>query len=345
MVEGGLDCNNYYCNMGSGIAAAGDVNGDGYDDVIVASGRWSNGQNDEGRAFVYYGSAAGLRATADWSVESNQFQAYLGPVGTAGDVNGDGYDDIIVSATRFDGDHTNEGRAFVFLGSAAGLSCGAGCPVDATTAAAWTAESHQANAELGFPVGTAGDVNGDGYDDVLVGAHLYDGAFTDEGKVWVYLGSASGLANTAAWSVMGGQASARLGPGSGAAGDVNGDGFDDVLVAAHLYDNGQADEGRVLPLSGLGGGVGRDAGLERGKRSGRRTARLLPQQPRARRPGRRRLRRRRGRRTPLRQWRDRRGPGVRLHGFARRFGRGACLDRRRQPGQRPVWRGGGTPVT
>ena len=254
-VEGGSDCHNNFCNMGSGIGAAGDVNGDGYDDVIVASGRWSNGQIDEGRAFVYYGSATGLSAIADWSVESNQVQAYLGPVGTAGDVNGDGYDDIIVSAVRFDGDHTNEGRAFVFLGSAAGLSCGAGCPVDATAAAAWTVESHQANAELGWPVGTAGDVNGDGFDDVLVGAHLYDDALTDEGKVWIYLGSASGLANTAAWSVVGGQASARLGPGSGAAGDVNGDGFADVLVAAHLYDNGQADEGRVYLYPGSAAGV------------------------------------------------------------------------------------------
>ena len=256
MVEGGYDCHNNFCNIGRGIGAAGDVNGDGYDDVIVASNRWNNGQSDEGRAFVYYGSASGLHATADWSVESNQVQAYLGfIVGTAGDVNGDGYDDIIMSAGRFDGDHTNEGRAFVFLGSATGLSCGAGCPVDATAAAAWMVESHQANAELGWPVGPAGDVNGDGYDDVLVAAPLYDGTFTDEGKVWVYLGSASGLASTAAWSVTGGQAGAQLGPGSGAAGDVNGDGYDDILVSAFRYDNGQTDEGRALLFLGSTAGL------------------------------------------------------------------------------------------
>ena len=83
---------------------------------------------------------------------------------TAGDVNGDGFSDVIVGAYRYDNEQGNEGRAFVYQGSAAGL---ANFPD-------WTAESNQPGAQFGVSVGTAGDVNGDGYSDVMVGAPLYD---------------------------------------------------------------------------------------------------------------------------------------------------------------------------
>src|SRR6185436_18950919 len=118
---------------------AGDVNGDGYADVIVGASLYDNGQTDEGKAFVYLGSAAGLASTPAWSAESDQAFAHFGvSVGTAGDVNGDGYADVIVGADMYDNGQTNEGRAYVYLGSASGLSL----------TAAWTAESDQASANL-----------------------------------------------------------------------------------------------------------------------------------------------------------------------------------------------------
>jgi FG-GAP-like repeat len=99
-------------------------------------------------------------ARSRWKVESNQADAWFGvSVGTAGDVNGDAHDDVIVGAQLYDNGQSAEGRAFVYMGSRTGLSRSAG----------WTAESNQVQAFFGISVGTAGDVNGDGYDDVVVG--------------------------------------------------------------------------------------------------------------------------------------------------------------------------------
>jgi len=224
--------------FGFSVGTAGDVNGDGYADVIVGASRYENGETGEGRAFVYHGSAAGLSATADWTAESDQAGAQFGfSVGTAGDVNGDGYADVIVGANRYDNGETDEGRAFVYHGSATGLS----------TTAGWTAEGDQAEAFFGGSVGTAGDVNGDGYSDVIVGARLYDNGETDEGRAFVYHGSAAGLSVTADWTAEGDQADAWFGNSVGMAGDVNGDGNADVIVGAYLYyDNGESMEGRAF---------------------------------------------------------------------------------------------------
>jgi hypothetical protein len=162
------------------VSTAGDVNGDGYSDVIVGAPLYDNGQTDEGRAYVYYGSSGGLASSAGWTAESDQADALLGySVGRAGDVNGDGYSDVIVGARMYDNGQTREGRAYVYYGSAGGLAVSAG----------WTAESDQANAYFGYSVGTAGDVNGDGYSDVIVGAYYYDNGQTNEGRAYVYYGN------------------------------------------------------------------------------------------------------------------------------------------------------------
>ena len=112
-----------YANFGASVATAGDVDGDGYSDVVVGAPSYDNGQADEGRAYVYRGSAAGLSATPAWTAESDQASAFFGLwVSTAGDVNGDGYSDVIVGAPCYDNGQADEGRAYVYHGSAAGVS-------------------------------------------------------------------------------------------------------------------------------------------------------------------------------------------------------------------------------
>src|SRR6185369_690605 len=89
-------------DFGRAVSTAGDVNGDGYADVIVGSPVFANGQAGEGRTFLYRGSASGLSPTPHWTDESNQAFALFGfAVGTAGDVNGDGYADVIVGAYAY----------------------------------------------------------------------------------------------------------------------------------------------------------------------------------------------------------------------------------------------------
>jgi hypothetical protein len=100
--------------FGYAVGTAGDVNGDGYADVIVGAAQFNNGLHAEGRAFVYHGAGSGLSLTPNWTAESNQASALFGyAVGTAGDVNGDGFADVIVGAPYFDNGQSDEGRAFI----------------------------------------------------------------------------------------------------------------------------------------------------------------------------------------------------------------------------------------
>ncbi|MEO8210801.1 MAG: FG-GAP-like repeat-containing protein, partial [bacterium] len=114
----------------------------------------------------------------------------------------------------------------------------------------WTVESNQINAAFGWSVSIAGDVNGDGYSDVIVGANLYDNGQTDEGRAYVYQGSATGLSVSPNWTAESDQANANFGNSVSTAGDVNGDGYSDVIAGAYLYDNGQLNEGKTYVYYG-----------------------------------------------------------------------------------------------
>ena len=227
--------------VGWSVASAGDVNGDGFKDVIVGAPYFSNDLTREGRAYVFYGSATGLATSPAWMDEGDQAQARFGMgVASAGDVNKDGYDDIIVGAPWYAHPESNEGMAFVYYGSATGLSVNPD----------WTAESNMNWTGLGWSVASAGDVNGDGYSDVIIGAEHLDNPELAEGGAYVYHGSASGLSSLPAWAYESNQVEAHFGDSVATAGDVNGDGFSDIIVGAFWYDNGEENEGRVYVFHG-----------------------------------------------------------------------------------------------
>ncbi len=239
--------------FGQSVSCAGDVNGDGYSDVIIGAYFYDEGANvDEGRAFVYHGSATGLSASPDSTPDdADQPGAYFGQsVSSAGDVNGDGYSDVIIGADFYnDGTNADEGRAFVYHGSATGLSASPNSTPD---------DANQASAYFGNSVSCAGDVNGDGYSDVIIGGPGYDDvANTNEGRAFVYHGSATGLsASPNSTPDDADQLGASLGNSVAAAGDINGDGYSDVIIGAQFADDGATvDEGLAYIYYGSSTGL------------------------------------------------------------------------------------------
>ncbi|MFN8549201.1 MAG: FG-GAP-like repeat-containing protein [Candidatus Eisenbacteria bacterium] len=230
--------------FGGWVSDAGDVNGDGFQDLLVGSSLYSNGQANEGRALLYLGAAGGVSTSASWIVESNVVGARFGyRVSTAGDVNGDGFDDVLIGAVRFTNGQTTEGKAFLYLGSAAGLS----------TTPAWQVEGEQTGANLGASLANAGDVNADGYADFLIGAQAYDNGNTNEGRVYLFLGSPTPISTTPARTYEGNEDAALLGTALGTAGDVNGDGYADYLIGGSGFDAGGTNRGKAMLFLGGGG--------------------------------------------------------------------------------------------
>lgn len=222
--------------FGRSLSGAGDVNADGFSDIIVGSYAYANGQTDEGAAYIFYGSASGINLTGT-KIESNLVTAEFGKsVAGAGDINGDGFSDVIVGAPGYSNGQQKEGAVFVFMGSQSGLS----------TTASHVLESNQGISYYGEAVASAGDVNGDGYSDILVGAYMYDNVFAiDLGATFVYSGSGSGVAQTPSMTLMGSQEGSQFGYAVSSAGDLNGDGYSDILVGSPNYTNGQNGEGAV----------------------------------------------------------------------------------------------------
>jgi hypothetical protein len=164
----------------------------------------------------------------------------------AGDINDDGYSDLVAGAPHYSATQPNEGAAFLFHGSPTGLS----------SLAVRTLSAGQEGAAFGVSVGTAGDVNGDGYDDVLVGADLYSGDQFQEGAVFLYCGSSGSLFTWPAWTAEGNKAETDFGYTAVSAGDVNGDDLSDLVVGAPLYRINHITVGRVFGYHGVPGQVG-----------------------------------------------------------------------------------------
>src|SRR5262249_30513223 len=216
--------------LGFSVATAGDVNGDGYADVIAGWYGYSVTASSEGAAVLWYGSSTGLMASgtasnADWLVHSGKSGSALGySVATAGDVNGDGLSDVIVGAPFYTDPESQEGAAFLYLGQ-----------TNLLNGVAWQADGSQANATFGFAVAGGGDFNADGYSDVAVAAPNFDNGVGQVGRVQAFYGSPTGVSTFASWQLTGGQFNERLGASIANAGDVNGDGYDDLIVGAPGY--------------------------------------------------------------------------------------------------------------
>ncbi len=203
--------------FGASVAPAGDVNGDGFGDVLV-------GAPGSNRAYLYLGTATGIEATATPQrlIPTGASSNFGVSVAGLGDVNADGYGDVAVG--------TNGGDiVYVWYGGASGLGAtptGLSSPVGANG--------------FGRAVAGAGDVNGDGYPDVIVGAF-------NSSTAYVFFGSATGLGTVPDVTITG--TGSQFGASVDGVGDVNGDGFGDVLIGASGGDRAYVYTGRAGGLN------------------------------------------------------------------------------------------------
>lgn len=214
--------------FGFGLSGIGDVNADGHPDFAIGAHKFDNGEVDEGKVFVYYGTGNGVSTLPNWSHESDVPGALLGGSLAGGDLNGDGVDDLAVGAFGYDDGLEQGGAVLIFFGSPGGL----GATPDQTL------HPDQAEAAFGRGLAIAGDLDGDGFEDLAVGAPRYDAANTDSGRADLFLGTASGVETPAAWTVEGTSLDEQFGFELAGLGDVNGDLLPDLAVTSR--DGGSA---------------------------------------------------------------------------------------------------------
>jgi hypothetical protein len=245
---------------GTSVAVIGDINGDGFQDIgIGASYASRNSVSGCGVTFVIYGAAsfpsildlATLTSTQGFQLISSYTNGFFGnTISKAGDFNKDGVDDFIIGAHK-DG-NLPQGRAYIILGNK-------NTPFPLTinmnafpvTHGLIIVTSATKNDQFGYSVAYAGDFNGDGNGDIIIGANYFDPskATTNAGAAFVLYGSASNTAgSTIVVNTMTSSQGVALYPGltlyhigdsvSGG-GDIDKDGYDDVVVG-----------GTQLPQSG-----------------------------------------------------------------------------------------------
>ena len=279
-----------YDRAGTSVSGAGDINGDGIDDVIVgAYGADPYGRNYAGESYVVFGSAQGFSAiiplaslhpdnggdgSRGFVLTGDHIGDYSGtPVSAAGDVNGDGVDDFLVGARHGHvlGGHP-DGATYVVFGSTQGFpavfmleSLDPAEGGDGSLGFVLTADNGSKG--LGVAASAAGDVNGDGIDDLIVGVDSiarYD--LSAIGESYVVFGSAQGFAATFAlvdllprgggdgslgFVLRGIDESDYSGHSVSGAGDINADGIDDVIVSAWRADpGGDSDAGESYVVFG-----------------------------------------------------------------------------------------------
>lgn len=273
-----LDGIDAWDQSGFAVSGAGDVNGDGIDDMVIGAFGADPSGSRSGEAYVVFGSRSGFPANVDLAALDGTDGFRLDGVDAgdaagvavdgAGDVNGDGIADFIIGADWANPDGKERaGESYIVFGTRAGF------PARLELAALDGTDGFRVNGidikdDLGWTVAGAGDVNGDGIDDVVIGAFRPDGW---TGESYVVFGSRGGFAadispadfdGTDGFRLHGIDPGDRTGWSVDGAGDINGDGVDDLIIGASEADaDGKFDAGETYVVFGRKTGFAADIEL------------------------------------------------------------------------------------
>ena len=254
----GVSVGNINNELGKSVSDAGDVNADGFDDIIIGAPGVDKSYVIFGKSELFDPVFSVEPSTTENNTNTNKFDTFIGDIsnsqsGTsisgAGDINGDGIDDFLISAPDADPGSTHDGgQVYVVFGTSStptqrllSLSF-----LNGNNGFVIRGESDQD--QLGISVSDAGDVNGDGIDDIIIGTDA-------RGKAYVVFGSSHGFSSSLDVSSLDGNDgfriennnnSSSLGFSVSSAGDFNGDGIDDIIVGAPSDGDGGRGESYVI---------------------------------------------------------------------------------------------------
>lgn len=269
---------------GSAVAGAGDINGDGYADLVVgAPVADPGGLTNAGAAYVIFGHSGAFgpavnlsdiaAGTGGFVLTGQTTNDQLGwAVSTAGDINGDGLDDLVVGAPfASPSANSSAGKSYIVFGRRAPFTDITLSDI-AAGSGGFVIDGTLAGDRAGYAVSSAGDLNNDGYDDLLIDAMGADpGGNTFAGQAYVMFGKAGGFgaginlsalsAGIGGFRIDGLTPFATLGASLSSAGDVNGDGFADILLGSNAAVPGGTEPGKAYVIFGKASGFGASVSL------------------------------------------------------------------------------------